>query len=141
MRKTHRRGKMIKGGVGPLIVATLALYALHSLSNIPHPIQGPSIFTGPRTTPSTVANKIREMFYKKGQPVNDVNKATELFESKKDALKAAEISDEKVPVYIDDNKIHLVVSTDKISSLSQLPIDTTEETGKKTIITLGEKEE
>ena len=125
------------GGVGPLVVAALAVYGIYSLYKIPHPTQGPRVFTGVRTN-SMVADAIRDTFYK-GQ-ANIVNEATVLFDSKEEALKAAEKSGKKVPVYIDDNQIHIVVSTDTISSLSQLPIDTTEETGKSTIITLGEKE-
>ena len=140
MRKTYRRGKKIIGGVGPLVVASLALYALHSLYKIPHPTQGPGVFTGVRHT-STLADFIRRNFYNGNTLVSE---QTELFNSKDEALKAAsEMPEGKVPLFIDnkDEKLKMVVSDNNKSSIAGIPISETEISGNSTIITLGNKEE
>jgi hypothetical protein len=64
-----------------------------------------------------------------------------LVNSKQDAINAAQNESSKVPVYIDNDQIKIVVPTEMMSSTADIPISETENIGNSTIITLGKKEE
>jgi hypothetical protein len=141
MRKTHRRGKMIKGGIGVLSIISLALsdYLINYLHNTPQLRDGPEFPLRAPQHNRRLADAIRKTFY--NGKANLVSQQTELVNSKQDAINAAQNESSKVPVYIDNDQIKIVVPTEMMSSTADIPISETENIGNSTIITLGKKEE